>query len=480
LIDPPHKETIQERSRNMKEFDVVVIGGGPGGYVCAIRAAQLGLNVAVVDKDNSELGGTCLTKGCIPTKSILQSAHLLRNIRNSEDFGITADLREVSLAKIIARSKGIISGLNRGVNGLMSKNKITFLKGTAKFQKKDVLLVDNEEVHAKNVVIATGAKPRVLPGLESLIEKNLIWTSKEAINPKFLPRKLLVIGSGAIGVELASFYNALGSEIVISEIMDHILIQEDREISDAAAKSFQKQGIRILTAAKTSNFRENAGKVLVDIEKDGNIETQEFDAVLLSIGVVPNTSELNLDKVGVETNERGIILVKDFQETSVPGIYAIGDVVQAPWLAHKASREGIIAAERIAGLKNISPIDLSKIPACTYSYPQIASIGMSEQKAKESGQEIRVGRAYFRGNGRALAAGEPDGFIKLIFNKSTGEILGAHMIGNEVTELLSLFSVAIAGELVDQDLLNAVFPHPTISEVIQEAVLDAFSRGINS
>lgn len=468
------------------QFDVVIIGGGPGGYVCAIKAAQLGLKTAVIDKARDQLGGTCLTKGCIPTKTILQSANVKHLVEKSPEFGVNASLESFDLNKIINRSKDVISMLNKGVNGLFSKNKVEFIEGTAKFKDNHSLSVSNNgkvtEVTGNNIVIATGAFPRLLPGIDdALIQKGLIWTSKEAISPAFLPKKLLIIGSGAIGIELASFYNALGSEVSVVEIMDRILVQEDKEISEAASKAFIKQGIKIKTGTKSQNFKEVDGKVSVElVDKNNEISKEEFDAVIVAIGVVPNTKDLGLSEIGVELKPNGTIVTKDHQETSVPNIYAIGDVVEAPWLAHKASREGVIVAEKIAGLAELTPINLKTIPSCTYSFPQIASIGLSEEKAKEQYQDLKIGKAYLRGNGKALATGEPDGFVKVIFDGKTGELLGAHMIGHEVTELIPVFSVAIAGELTEKELMSAVFPHPTISECLQEAVCNAFGMAINS
>ena len=466
------------------DFDVVIIGGGPGGYVCAIKASQLGLKVAVVDKAKTELGGTCLTKGCIPTKSILQSAKIRHMIERSSEFGIDSKLISTNLDKIIERSKTVIAGLNSGVNGLFAKNKVAIIEGIAKFKDKNTLIVEKDgkttEVKGKNIVIATGAKPRLIPGIdEKLIEKGLIWTSKEAINPRFFPKKLLLIGSGAIGIELASFYHSIGSDVTVIEIMDRILIQEDKEISDAAMKSFLKQGIKITTNTKSQNIKEESGKVSVEfVDKDENVSRETFDAIVLAIGVAPNTKDLGLEAVGIKTKPNGTIETNEFNETSVSGVYAIGDVAEAPWLAHKASREGIRVSEKIAG-KELTSINLKTIPSCTYSYPQIASIGLTEEKAKELGREIKIGKSYFRGNGKALASGEPDGFVKVIFDAKSGELLGAHMIGYEVTELLPIFSVAIAGELTEKELMAAVFPHPTMSECLQEAVCAAFGIAIH-
>ncbi len=468
------------------DFDIIIIGGGPGGYVCAIKAAQLGLKTAVIEKCKDQLGGTCLTKGCIPTKTILQSAKVKHFIERSSEFGLNASFNSIDLNKIIERSKKVISGLNKGVNGLFLKNKIALIEGIAKFKNKNTLEVLNNgnitEVSGKNIVIATGAFPKLIPGInKELIEKGLVWTSKEAISPRFFPKKLLIIGSGAIGIELASFYNSIDSDVTVIEIMDRILIQEDKEISDAAMKSFINQGIKIKIGTKSQNIKEINGKVSVElVDKDNKIETEEFDAVVLAIGVVPNTKNLELDKICIETKPNGTIVTKEYQETTVSGIYAIGDVVEAPWLAHKASREGIIVAEKIAGLRDITPINLKSIPACTYSSPQIASIGLTEEKAKEQYKDIKIGKSYFRGNGKALATGESDGFVKVIFDGKTGELLGAHMIGYEVTELLPIFSVAIAGELTEKELMSAVFPHPTMSECLQEAVYDAFGMSVNS
>lgn len=465
------------------DFDLAVIGSGPGGYVCAIRAAQLGLKVAVIEDE--KVGGTCLNRGCIPTKTILQSAKVKRIIGRSAEFGIDASIASVNLELIVERAKSVVSGLNGGIDGLFKKNKVTSIDGYARFKDKDTLCVSKNgqttEVRTKNVVIATGAKPRIIPGIEaSLLEQKLVWTSKEAIFPKFLPKKMLLIGSGAIGIELASFYNSIGSDVTVVEIADRILIQEDAEIADAAAKSFLKQGIKIKVGTKSQNIKGEAGRVSVElVGKNNKVEKDTFDVVVLAVGVVPNTTDLGLEKIGVRTKPNGTIETGTHQETSVAGIYAIGDVTEAPWLAHKASREGIIVAESIAGLPEITPINLAGIPACTYSHPQIASIGLTEDKAKALGRELKIGRSYFRGNGKALATGEPGGFVKVIFDAKSGELLGAHMIGHEVTELLPIFSVAIAGELTERELMAAVFPHPTMSECLQEAVCSAFGCSVN-
>ncbi|MDR3224156.1 MAG: dihydrolipoyl dehydrogenase [Holosporales bacterium] len=463
-------------------FDVAIIGGGPGGYVCAIRAAQLGLSVAVIEKEH--LGGTCLNKGCIPTKAMLQATKVKRTIGRSREFGVNSSVVSINLDKMMARSREIIGGLNHGVSGLLSKNKIAAIDGFAKFKDRNTLIVqscdDTSEISARNIVISTGAIPRMLPEIgKSLIDNGLIWTSKEAISPKFLPEKLLIVGSGAIGIELASFYNSFGSDVTVVEIQSSILIQEDEEIASFAQKSFSKQGIKIETSTKIQNFSESAEKVSVELVDDkGNITKEVFDVVIVAIGVVPNTVDLCLDKVGVKTKQNGAIETFEYQETSQKNIFAIGDVAETPWFAHKASREGIIVAEKIAGLSEITTINLKAIPACTYSHPQIASIGITEKQAMAI-TEIKVGKSYFKGNGKAQTAGEPDGFVKVIFDSRNGELLGAHMIGYEVTELLPIFSVAMAGELTERELMTAVFPHPTMSECLQEAVCDAFGVAIH-
>lgn len=458
-------------------FDVAIIGGGSGGYVSAIRAAQLGLKVGLIEKEH--MGGTCLNKGCIPTKALLQSAKIKHYVDVAKDFGVDAAVDSVDFAKIIDRARNIISGLNKSVSGLMKKNNIAVINGEAEFLSKNRLLVNGkDEVSAKNIVIATGAFPKMLAGIEQkLIDKGLVWTSKEAIFTDKCPKKMLIIGTGAIGIEFASFYNTIGADITVVEIQDRILLQEDEEIASAAKKAFEKQGMKFMLGTSTKNFTEQDGQLLVEFS-DGT--SNIFNVCLVAIGVTPNTKNLALDKVGIRTNSSGTIVVDKYNETSVKGVYAIGDVTNAPWLAHKASREGIICAERIAGLDNIQPLNPVMVPCCTYSNPQVASIGLTEQQAKELGIEIKVGRSYFRGNGKALAVGESEGFVKVIFDSKTGELLGAHMIGHEVTELLPIFSLAISSELTETELIHTIFPHPTMSECLQEAVMNAFSVGIHS
>jgi dihydrolipoamide dehydrogenase len=462
------------------DFDVAVIGGGPGGYVCAIRASQLGLKVVVIEK--GDLGGTCLNRGCIPTKSLLQSANVANSVKRSCEFGIDSSFASLNLEKILSRSESIVFGLGKGVSGLLAKNNVKVIKGKARFKDKNTVTIDEGyDVTASSIVISTGASARTLPGLDNgLVQRGLVWTSNEAIRPAAIPKKLLIIGSGAIGVELASFYNSAGSDTTMVEIQDRILILEDVEVSRAAAKFFIRQGIRIRTSIKSQNFRDDNGRLAVDlIDSSGKSQTEIFDVAIMAIGIVPNTSDLNLKAVGVETNSDLTIRVYDFQETNQKGIYAIGDVAKAPRLAHKASREGIVAAERIAGVSAITPINLGLIPSCVYSTPQVASIGMTEETCISLGIATRIGKAHLNGNGKANAAGEPHGFVKLIFKSDTGEILGAHMVGHDVSELISTLSVAMAGELTEKELMAAVFPHPTISESIQEATYAAFDMPMN-
>ena len=459
----------------ISKFDVAIVGGGPGGYVAAIRAAQLGKTVALIEESN--LGGTCLNKGCIPTKAILKSADVLQQSKHSEVYGVKNESTIANLQSIIDRAKGVIHGLRQGVTGLMNKNKITVFEKKAVLKDRNTISAGDIEITAQNIVIATGSKPRIFPGLEDLISKGLIWTSKEAINPTYLPNKILIVGSGAIGIELASFYNSLGSDVTVVEIQDSILIQEDIEISSAARQSFQKKGIKIKAKSKVEEYVESCGKVLTTIKNaDSTTEKEIFDTVILAVGVVPNTGDLGLEKIGIKTKANGEIIVNEFNQTSISNIYAIGDITEAPWLAHKASREGVIVAEHISGKNETKK---SVIPACTYSNPQIASVGLTEEKAKEVSKNIKVGKSYFRGNGKALAAGESEGFVKVIFDGDTGELLGAHMIGHKVTELIALFSLAITSELTETEFMNTVFPHPTITEVIQEAVLSAYGKALH-
>ncbi len=458
-------------------FDVAVIGGGPGGYVAAVRAAQLGLKVAVIEKEH--MGGTCLNKGCIPTKALLQAAKVNHVVNSAEDFGINAHTDLINFTRIVERTKQVVDGLNKSVTNLMGRHKIVVIKGEASFLESNKLLVNNkEEIEANNIIIATGALPRMLPGInQSLIDDNLIWTSKEAMFASELPKKMLIVGTGAIGIEFASFYNALGTKVTVVEIQDRILIQEDEEIASMAKRFFEKQGIKFVLGTSISEFSKHDNKLSVTLS---NGTTDVFDVGLIAIGVIPNTQNLHLDKIGVRVEKNGSIVVNEYMETSVKGVYAIGDVANAPCLAHKASKEGIICAEKIANVASTQSLNYKCVPSCVYSYPQIASVGITEQEAKQQGIQIKIGRSCFKGNGKALAVGESDGLVKVIFDAKTGELLGAHMIGYEVTELIPIFSLAIASELTEKELIMAIFPHPTMSECLQEAVMQAFDMGIHS
>ena len=459
-------------------YDLIVIGGGPGGYVAAIRAAQLGLRTAVVEREN--LGGICLNWGCIPTKALLRSAEVLRNAKHAAEYGLVIQNPSFDLDKVVQRSRRVAGQLNGGVKHLLKKNKVTVIEGEAKLLGKGQVAVTKNGAAvgtfgAKNIIIATGARARTLPGLED--DGNLVWTYRKAMTPNTTPKSLLVIGSGAIGIEFASFYNELGAKVTVVEVMDRILPVEDEEISAFARKQFEKQGMRIITGAKAGNLRKGADSVTVAVEANGKTEDITVDRVILAVGITPNTENLGLENTKVQT-DRGHIKTNANCQTDEPGVYAIGDVTGAPWLAHKASHEGVIAAEHIAG-QHPHALDVRNIPGCTYSHPQIASVGLSEKKAKEAGYEVRVGRFPFIGNGKAIALGEADGMVKTVFDAKTGELLGAHMVGAEVTELIQGYTVAKTMETTEQELMQTVFPHPTLSEMMHEAVLDAYGRAIH-
>ncbi len=459
-------------------YDLIVIGGGPGGYVAAIRAAQLGLRTAVVEREN--LGGICLNWGCIPTKALLRSAEVLRNAKHAAEYGLVIQNPSFDLDKVVQRSRRVAGQLNGGVKHLLKKNKVAVIEGEAKLLGKGQVAVTKNGAAvgtfgAKNIIIATGARARTLPGLED--DGNLVWTYRKAMTPNTTPKSLLVIGSGAIGIEFASFYNELGAKVTVVEVMDRILPVEDEEISAFARKQFEKQGMRIITGAKAGNLRKGADSVTVAVEANGKTEDITVDRVILAVGITPNTENLGLENTKVQT-DRGHIKTNANCQTDEPGVYAIGDVTGAPWLAHKASHEGVIAVEHIAG-KHPHALDVRNIPGCTYSHPQIASVGLSEKKAKEAGYEVRVGRFPFIGNGKAIALGEADGMVKTVFDAKTGELLGAHMVGAEVTELIQGYTVAKTMETTEQELMQTVFPHPTLSEMMHEAVLDAYGRAIH-
>src|SRR5438105_4940356 len=460
-------------------FDVVVIGGGPGGYVCAIRCAQLGLNTAVVEREN--LGGICLNWGCIPTKALLRSSDIWHLVHRLNEFGFTAADLKFDLPKIVERSRKVAAQLSNGVRTLMRKNKIAVIDGRAKLQGKNSISVENNgktaSYSAKNIVLTTGARAREFSGLEA--DGKLVWTYRHAMVPKEFPRSLLVVGSGAIGIEFASFYRTLGSEVTVIEVLDRILPVEDEEISAFADKAFRKQGMVIRTATTVERLNRGANNVSVTLKaKDGKTENLTVDRVILAVGIVGNVENLGLEQAGIRI-EKTHVVVNEWGETGVPGVFAIGDLVGPPWLAHKAMHEGVIVAERIAGVKGVHPLDTTKIPGCTYCWPQVASIGLTEAKAKEGGRKIKVGKFPFIGNGKAIALGEAEGFIKTVFDAGTGELLGAHMIGAEVTELIQGYSIARTLEATEADLQQVVFPHPTLSEMMHEAVLAADGRPLH-
>ncbi len=459
-------------------FDLIVIGGGPGGYVAAIRATQLGMKTAVVEREH--LGGICLNWGCIPTKALLRSAEVFRNMKHAESYGLSASGVTADLAKIVARSRGVASQLQAGVKHLLKKNKVTVFDGQAKLAGTGKVVVEAKDkttqtLSAKNIILATGARPRVLPGLEP--DGKLVWTSREAMIPETLPKSLLVIGSGAIGIEFASFYNTLGVDVTVVEVLDRILPVEDEEISAIAHKSFEKQGMKIIAGAAVKKLEKSATNVKVTVEKGGKAQEIVVDRVIVAVGIVGNVENLGLENTKVKV-DRTHVVINEWLETGEPGVYAIGDIAGPPWLAHKASHEAIICVEKIAGL-HPHPLDTSLIPGCTYCHPQIASVGLSEKAAKDKGYKIKVGRFPFVANGKAIALGETEGMVKTVFDSETGELLGAHMIGAEVTELIQGYNVAKTLEGTDEDLMHTVFPHPTLSEMMHEAVLDADKRAIH-
>jgi dihydrolipoamide dehydrogenase len=466
-------------------FDVLIIGSGPGGYVTAIRAAQLGFKTAIVERDY--LGGICLNWGCIPTKALLRSAEVFHYLQHAKDYGLKAENVAYDPKAVVQRSRAVSKRLNDGVGFLMKKNKVAVIWGEASIDapgKVSVKASKSEapkgalgagQYQAKHIIIATGARPRVLPGIEP--DKKLVWTYFEAMVPDRVPKTLLVIGSGAIGIEFASFYRTLGSEVTVVEVLPQILPVEDHEIQTFARKSFEKQGIKIHTKAKVTKLDKKADSVTATIEECGKTESITVERVISAVGVVGNIENLGLEKLGVKT-DRGIIVVDQFNKTNIPGIYAIGDVSGPPMLAHKAEHEGVVCIEAI---KDLSPHPMNKlmIPGCTYCSPQIASVGLTEQAAKEKKMDVRVGRFPFVGNGKAIALGEDQGLVKVIFDKETGQLLGAHMVGAEVTELIQGYVVAMNLETTEEELMHTIFPHPTLSEMMKEAVLDAYGRVLN-
>ncbi|MFY9289091.1 MAG: dihydrolipoyl dehydrogenase [Methylorubrum rhodinum] len=475
-------------------YDVLIIGAGPGGYVTAIRAAQLGFKTAVVDREH--LGGICLNWGCIPTKALLRSAEIYHYMQHASDYGLKADNVSFDAAAIVKRSRGVSGRLNGGVGMLLKKNKVDVIwgEGTIEAAPKGnnpgtVAVKETKRAEppkgakgagsyqAKHIIVATGARPRVLPGIEP--DKKLIWTYYEAMVPESMPKSLLVMGSGAIGIEFASFYRTMGADVTVIELLPQILPVEDAEIAGLARKRFEKQGIKILTGAKVTKVEKGANSVTATVEDDkGKAQQLTADKLISAVGVVGNIENLGLEKLGV-TIERGIVDTDGLGRTNVPGVYAIGDVAGPPMLAHKAEHEGVICIETIKGL-HTHPMDKGKIPGCTYCHPQIASVGLTEAKAKDLGFAVKVGRFPFAGNGKAIALGEPDGLVKTIFDAKTGQLLGAHMVGAEVTELIQGYVVAMTLETTEEDLMHTVFPHPTLSEMMHESVLDAYGRVIHT
>ncbi len=477
-------------------YDVIIIGSGPGGYVTAIRSAQLGLKTAIVEREH--LGGICLNWGCIPTKALLRSAEIMHYGQHLKDYGLNLEgTISADVVAVVARSRGVSARLNGGIGYLMKKNKVDVIWGEAKLSKPNEIVVSATKkapmlpqnpvpkgvqgegtYSAKHIIIATGARPRALPGIEP--DGKLIWTYFEAMVPQALPKKLLVMGSGAIGIEFASFYNAMGSDVTVVEVMPTVMPVEDAEISAFARKMLEKSGLKIKTSTKVTKVVKGADSVTATIEgADGKTEEITADRLISAVGVEGNIENLGLEALGIKT-DRGCIVIDGYGKTNVPGVYAIGDVAGPPMLAHKAEHEGVICVEKIAGVPGVHPMNKLMIPGCTYCHPQVASVGLTEAKAKEAGHDIRVGRFQFQANGKAIALGEDQGLIKTIFDKKTGQLIGAHMVGHEVTELIQGFVVAMNLETTEEELMHTIFPHPTLSEMMKESVLDAYGRVLNA
>ncbi len=462
-----------------QSFDLIVLGGGPGGYVAAIRAAQLGLKTAVVEREH--LGGICLNWGCIPTKALLRSSEINHLLHNLKDYGFSVDNIRFDLGAIIKRSRGVAKQLSAGVAHLLKKNKVTVFDGAGKLAGKGTVSVEKDAkpvatLKAPHIILATGARARQIPGIEA--DEKLIWSYKGAMIPTAMPKSLLVIGSGAIGIEFASFYRGLGAAVTVVEMMDRVLPVEDEEISAAARKAFEKQGMKIITSATVKGAKKGPDNVTVTIEAGGKTQDITVDRVISAVGIVGNTENLGLEGTGVKV-ERTHVVTDEWCRTGEPGVYAIGDLAGPPWLAHKASHEGVVCVEKIANLPGVHPIDWSNVPGCTYCRPQVASVGLTEARAKAAGHDVKVGRFPFIGNGKAIAMGEPEGMVKTVFDAKTGELLGAHMIGAEVTEMIQGYTIARTLESTETELMHTIFPHPTISESMHEAVLDAYQRVIH-
>jgi dihydrolipoamide dehydrogenase len=462
----------------IQKFEVIVIGGGPGGYVTAIRAAQLGMKACVVEREH--LGGICLNWGCIPTKALLRTAEVYRNAEHAEEYGLEIKGLSFDLKKVVERSRKVAKQLSGGVGHLLKKNKVTVIDGHAKLKGPATVSVEKDGketlLSAPHIILATGARSRSLPGLEG--DGKLVWTYKEAMVPDIMPKSLLVVGSGAIGIEFASFFRTLGAEVTVVEVLDRVLPVEDAEISDFAEKSFRAQGMNIMTSATVKALKKGKNNVTATVEQGGKTTDITVDRVILAVGIVGNVEDLGLEGTKIEV-DRTHVVIDDRCRTGEPGVYAIGDLSGPPWLAHKASHEGIYCIERINGLKDAHPLNTSRIPGCTYCHPQIASVGLTEAAAKEAGREVRVGRFPFMGNGKAIALGEAEGLVKTVFDAKTGELLGAHMIGTEVTELIQGYAVAMTLETTEIELMQTVFPHPTLSEMMHESVLDAYGRAVH-
>ena len=463
-----------------ESYDLIVLGSGPGGYVAAIRAAQLGMKTAIVEREL--LGGICLNWGCIPTKALLRSAEIFHYMQHAKDYGLAAEKISADLDAVVKRSRGVAKQLNQGVTHLMKKNKIAVHMGVGKLAGEGKLIVTDKdgkatELAAKNIIVATGARARELPFAKS--DGKRVWTYRHAMTPTEMPTKLLVIGSGAIGIEFASFYNDMGAEVTVVEMLDRIVPVEDADVSAFLEKALRKQGMEILLSAGIEKIDVAASGVNATIKgKDGKVTTADFSHVIVAVGIVPNTEEIGLQELGVETDDRGFLKTDASCRTNVAGLYAIGDVTQAPWLAHKASHEGVIAVEAIAG-NHPHALDPRNIPGCTYCHPQVASVGLTEAKAKEAGYEVKAGTFPFIGNGKAIALGEAEGFIKTVFDARTGELLGAHMVGAEVTELIQGYTIGKTLETTEAELMETVFPHPTLSEMMHESVLAAYGRALH-
>ena len=460
-------------------FDIIIVGAGPGGYVTAIRAAQLGMKAAVVEGEH--LGGICLNWGCIPTKALLRTAEIFHTMHRAEEFGLSVKEISFDVKKVVERSRAVAKQLSSGVGYLLKKNKVTVFDGYGRLDGAGTVHVEKDgkgiaDLAAKNIILATGARARSLPGLEP--DGKLVWTYKEAMVPEVMPKSILVVGSGAIGIEFASFFRDFGAEVTVVEVLPRVLPVEDEEISDFARKAFEEQGMKILTSATVTGLKKAKSGVTATVEAGGKSTQVRAERVILAVGIVGNVENLGLEGTKVKVDKAHIV-IDEWGRTGEPGVYAIGDVTGPPWLAHKASHEGVICVEKIAGVPGVHPLDKSRIPGCTYCRPQVASIGLTEKQAVAQGHAVKVGRFSFMGNGKAVALGEPEGLVKTVFDAASGELLGAHMVGAEVTELIQGFAIAKTLETTEAELMHAIFPHPTLSEMMHESVLDAYGRAIH-